>query len=413
MSGIRTWLIVAGMSVMMTVGTAMAKVDFDKQIKPVLEASCISCHGPAKQKGKLQLHTKELLTKGGDTGKLFEIGKAGESELVRRLKLPKDDDEFMPAKGDPLTKEQIQAVVDWINEGAAWPDGTTLQDTSKGGEEGGKSKLDGVMVKLSPEQEKQLAAIRTSGALVLNLAQTTNLVRVDYHLMSTPATDDSLTPLKGLNNVVELNVAGSKITDKGLQLIGTLDTLVNLHLERTQIGDDALGALKGLKNLEYLNLYGTPVTDKGMAQLAGLKNLKKIYLWETKVTDAGAASLQKALPELKINRGWEMKPEAKPVAGDKPTVTAAKDACFDDGGCCDKALKGGKTCAHPCCVEAAKGAKICEKCNPTQAKALGGKSPFKADGCCDKAAKGGKACAHPCCVEAAKTGKVCTKCNPR
>ena len=39
------------------------------------------------------------------------------------------------------------------------------------------------------------------------------------------------------------------------------------------------------------------------------------------------------------------------------------------------------------------------------------KSKFKTGGCCDKAEKGGKPCAHPCCVKAAKVGKVCDHCN--
>lgn len=38
-------------------------------------------------------------------------------------------------------------------------------------------------------------------------------------------------------------------------------------------------------------------------------------------------------------------------------------------------------------------------------------SKYKAGGCCDKAEKAGKKCAHPCCVEAEKAGKVCEKCN--
>ncbi|GDY18719.1 hypothetical protein LBMAG56_00640 [Verrucomicrobiota bacterium] len=43
---------------------------------------------------------------------------------------------------------------------------------------------------------------------------------------------------------------------------------------------------------------------------------------------------------------------------------------FKAGGCCDKAQKDGKECAHKCCVEAAKDKKVCEKCNaPAKKKA--------------------------------------------
>jgi hypothetical protein len=37
---------------------------------------------------------------------------------------------------------------------------------------------------------------------------------------------------------------------------------------------------------------------------------------------------------------------------------------------------------------------------------------YKPDGCCDKAIKDGKTCAHECCIKAEKEGKVCEKCNP-
>ncbi|MBI5773361.1 MAG: hypothetical protein HZA89_06420 [Verrucomicrobia bacterium] len=44
-------------------------------------------------------------------------------------------------------------------------------------------------------------------------------------------------------------------------------------------------------------------------------------------------------------------------------VATAEVKEIKKGGCCDKAKKDGKDCAHPCCVEAAKEKKICEKCN--------------------------------------------------
>ena len=43
---------------------AKAEVSFEKQVKPVLESACLSCHGEKKPKGELQLHTHEGLLKG-------------------------------------------------------------------------------------------------------------------------------------------------------------------------------------------------------------------------------------------------------------------------------------------------------------------------------------------------------------
>jgi hypothetical protein len=52
------------------------------------------------------------------------------------------------------------------------------------------------------------------------------------------------------------------------------------------------------------------------------------------------------------------------IAATTPAAPAVDKSKFKTGGCCDKAEKGGKPCAHPCCVKAAKDAKVCEKCNP-------------------------------------------------
>lgn len=105
------------------------KVDFAKEVAPIFEATCIRCHGPAKQKGKLRLDSKEAAMKGGENNAPNIIpGKSKDSDLVRRLNLADDDDDVMPAKGERLTKEQIQLIATWIDQGANWPDGLTLTD---------------------------------------------------------------------------------------------------------------------------------------------------------------------------------------------------------------------------------------------------------------------------------------------
>src|SRR5262249_16589926 len=47
---------------------AAKKVDFAKQIKPLLERSCVACHGPDKQRSNFRVDSRESLLKGGNTG---------------------------------------------------------------------------------------------------------------------------------------------------------------------------------------------------------------------------------------------------------------------------------------------------------------------------------------------------------
>ena len=66
-------------------------------IEPIFTAKCIGCHGEKKQKGKLAMHTMELLMKGGESAEKGEktvvAGKSAESLIIKRSALPADDDD--------------------------------------------------------------------------------------------------------------------------------------------------------------------------------------------------------------------------------------------------------------------------------------------------------------------------------
>jgi uncharacterized membrane protein len=102
--------------------TPSGKVDFVKEIAPILKDSCVKCHCEKKVKGKLRLDLKELAMKGGGGGKAILPGKGADSPLYTSLVEP-DPEMRMPEKADPLPKEQIERIKKWIDEGAEWPDG--------------------------------------------------------------------------------------------------------------------------------------------------------------------------------------------------------------------------------------------------------------------------------------------------
>src|SRR6266513_507053 len=105
------------------------KVDFAKQIQPILQQNCVKCHGPEKQKAKMRLDSKEAAMKGGKDGVVIVSGNADKSELYRRITLPKGDDDIMPNEGDPLSKEQTDLVRLWITQGAEWPESAAQNET--------------------------------------------------------------------------------------------------------------------------------------------------------------------------------------------------------------------------------------------------------------------------------------------
>src|SRR5213594_3111835 len=97
------------------------QVDFARDILPIFQATCFSCHGPEKQASNFRLDNRPLAFKGGLNGAAIIPGKAEESPLYRRV-AGLGDEIAMPAKGARLTPGQTSLIRDWINQGAPWPD---------------------------------------------------------------------------------------------------------------------------------------------------------------------------------------------------------------------------------------------------------------------------------------------------
>ena len=97
-------------------------VDFHREIKPILEANCFSCHQGAKVKGGLRLDDRAAAFKGGKAdGPAVIAGQAAKSPLHQRI-VSTDPEEVMPAKGERLKPAEIALLRRWIEEGAVWPE---------------------------------------------------------------------------------------------------------------------------------------------------------------------------------------------------------------------------------------------------------------------------------------------------
>jgi hypothetical protein len=122
-------------------GAAPAKVDFDKDIKPIFADSCLRCHqmnaaNPRRRpSGGLRLDDKTAALKGGRGGKDIVPGDAANSLLYKALKGPTTnanggDVPGMPEapRGQefkPLADDKIALIKNWIDQGAEWPDAPT------------------------------------------------------------------------------------------------------------------------------------------------------------------------------------------------------------------------------------------------------------------------------------------------
>ena len=96
-------------------------VEFVRDIKPLLKAHCLKCHGTSKRAGGLRLDRRDEALNGGDSGPAIVSGKSAESLLVKYV-AGLDPDVLMPPEGDKLTDAQIGLLRGWIDQGAKWPD---------------------------------------------------------------------------------------------------------------------------------------------------------------------------------------------------------------------------------------------------------------------------------------------------
>lgn len=96
------------------------KLDFNTDIRPILNQHCLRCHGGVKASGGLSFLFEEEAFAPAESGQPAIIrGKAGRSELIKRIK-HSDPELRMPLDADPLSEREIQLLSQWINQGAPW-----------------------------------------------------------------------------------------------------------------------------------------------------------------------------------------------------------------------------------------------------------------------------------------------------
>src|ERR1041384_1617774 len=102
------------------------KIDFVRDIQPLLAKHCYECHGEKKQKAELRWDMKSVALKGGEHGPAIVPGKSAESLIIQLVAGLKGEDKIMPQKGERLTAGEIGLLRTWIDQGAVWPDGVDV-----------------------------------------------------------------------------------------------------------------------------------------------------------------------------------------------------------------------------------------------------------------------------------------------
>ncbi|MEM7601412.1 MAG: DUF1549 domain-containing protein, partial [Verrucomicrobiota bacterium] len=123
------WLAVVLLCLASSLPAFSNDVDFVRDVKPVLEAKCLSCHNPNNPKGDLSLATLAEIQAYGE-----DVIRAGDhlDSLLHQVTIPLDGDKpEMPKEGEALTSEEAKLLAAWIDAGAVWPDRLVLKEASK------------------------------------------------------------------------------------------------------------------------------------------------------------------------------------------------------------------------------------------------------------------------------------------
>ena len=96
--------------------SAIARIDFQRQVQPVLNAKCLECHSQDKRKGGLSLANYADALDGGRSGAAIRPGSSGNSLLVHRI--TGEIEPQMPKDEDPLTAAEVALIRLWIDQGA-------------------------------------------------------------------------------------------------------------------------------------------------------------------------------------------------------------------------------------------------------------------------------------------------------
>ena len=95
------------------------KVDFQRDVAPILQQQCVACHGPEMQMAGFRLDRRADAMRGGTQTNIGPRNADG-SRLYHRVAGASFGQRMPP--GAPLTDRQIEIVRQWIDEGAHWPD---------------------------------------------------------------------------------------------------------------------------------------------------------------------------------------------------------------------------------------------------------------------------------------------------
>lgn len=281
-------------------------------VQPIFQSKCYTCHNASRKKGGLRLDEPVYVVKGGKDGKIIEPGNAEASEMIKRLLLPRNDEDHMPPKEKPQLKENEIALLHWwVASGASFDKKTKeLQQPDKirpvllALQKEVKTVLPDVPQEpVAPADEKAIAGLKERGVVIIPVARNSNYLSASFVSADSVSDKDleKLLPVK--KQLVWLKLSGKKISDDGMKIISQLTGLTRLQLDHTGITDKGFSDIQSLTSLQYLNLVGTAVSANGLEQLKSFPGLQAVYIYQTGISGNEWNKLKNYFPNTVLDTG--------------------------------------------------------------------------------------------------------------
>ena len=291
---------------------------FHAIVMPVLERKCVSCHEAGKTKGGLRMDGYARLLKGGKHGPIFVAGDPMNSEMIRRILLPVDDEKHMPpAKKPQLTAAETALLHWWVLNGASatmrLPADAAANDTLRPFIKVDTAIMDPLTVmdtlpSVAMPDSTVLRSLKTAGWSVRPIAQGSALLDLSAVNMSALSDKDLDALIPIVANILWLDLSGMPITDASMSVVARCKNLRRLSLKGTGVGTEGIRKIVGLTSLQQLNLVNTPADDAVLSLLGNLPALERIYAWQTLITPSAAEQFRQQSPRIRLETGFNVKP---------------------------------------------------------------------------------------------------------
>lgn len=157
-------------------------VDYQEEIRPILNEKCFKCHSGPRAKGKLRMDSEDHFSGriGGDDPVIVP-GNAAESLLAVKAGLPRSDGDAMPppparSRGaEPMTTAELNLVKQWIQAGASFEEGGAPTEVTSAETESGEpsESMEPEMLQWTNHEGNSLTAafVRAEGTNVVLLLE--------------------------------------------------------------------------------------------------------------------------------------------------------------------------------------------------------------------------------------------------